>query len=98
LGEPILAAQFTDVAILTYGRLMAQESKDEETEGVKAPAEFKAGAKWKPFNEGCIAFFNPNLGMDRVPFSYAIREFTTLFLACDFYRWNGDPCWFVFYP
>jgi len=46
---------------------MAQESKDEETEGVKAPAEFKAGAKWKPF-------FNTNLGMDRVPFSYVIRE------------------------
>jgi hypothetical protein len=30
LGEPILA-QFTNAAILTYGRLMAQESKDEET-------------------------------------------------------------------
>jgi len=76
LGEPILAAQFTNAAILTYGRLMAQESKDEETEGVKAPAEFKAGAKWKPFKEGCIAFFNTNLGMDRVPFSYVIRENT----------------------
>jgi len=23
---------------------------------------------------------------------------TTRFLACDFYRWNGDPYWFVFYP
>ncbi|MFN9978827.1 MAG: hypothetical protein ACK53Y_02875, partial [bacterium] len=57
-----------------YGRLMAQESKDEETEGVKAPPEFKAGLKWKPFKEGCIAFFNTNLGMDRVTFSYIIRD------------------------
>jgi len=40
---------------------------------VKAPAEFKNRSKWKPFKEGCIAFFNTNLGMDRFPFSYVIR-------------------------
>jgi len=33
----------------------------------------KTGNKWKPFKEGCITFFNTNLGMDRVPFSYIIR-------------------------
>ncbi len=74
LGESTAAGQFTEAAIQAYGHLMAQESKDNETEGVKAPAEFKAGSKWKPFKEGCIAFFNTNLGMDRVPFSYIIRE------------------------
>jgi hypothetical protein len=51
---------------------MAQEDIDEETEGVKAPSEFKTGNKWKPFKEGCIAFFNTNLGMDQVPFSNVI--------------------------
>jgi hypothetical protein len=74
LGESTAAGQFTEAAIQAYGHLMAQESKDDETEGVKAPVEFKAGSKWKPFKEGCIAFFNTNLGMDRVPFSYIIRE------------------------
>jgi hypothetical protein len=53
---------------------MSQERKNEENEGVKAPPEFKTGHKWKPFKEGCIAFFNTNLGTDRVPFSYIIRE------------------------
>ncbi len=74
LGESIAPGLFNDQAILQYGRLMVQESKDDETEGVKAPSEFKTGHKWKPFKEGCIAFFNTNLGMDRVPFSYIIRE------------------------
>jgi len=64
---------FNDQAIIQYGHLIVQEDKDKETEGVKAPAEFKTGGKWKPFKEGCIAFFNTNLGMDQVPFSYIIR-------------------------
>jgi hypothetical protein len=73
LGESIAAGLFTDQAVTSYGRLMTQESKDEDNKGVKAPAEFKNGSKWKPFKEGCIAFFNTNLGIDRVPFSYVIR-------------------------
>jgi hypothetical protein len=72
LGESIAPNLFTDHSIISYGRLMTQEDKDEETEGVKAPSEFKTGQKWKPLKEGCIAFFNTNLGMDRVPFSYII--------------------------
>ncbi len=74
LGESIAAGQFTEATVQTYGCLMAQGNKDEETEGVKAPPEFKAGSKWKPFKEGCITFFNTNLGMDRVPFSYIIHD------------------------
>jgi len=73
LGRSIVAGLFNDQAILSYGWLVTQESKDEDTKGVKAPAEFKSGSKWKAFKEGCIAFFNTNLGMDRVPFSYVIR-------------------------
>jgi len=74
LGEPIAPRLFNDQAIIQYGCLMAQEERDKETEGVKETAEFKTGNKWKPFKEGCIAFFHTNLGMDRVPFSYIIRE------------------------
>jgi hypothetical protein len=73
LGEPIAPNLFTDQSNISYGRLMTQEDKDEETVGVKAPSEFKTGQKWKSFKEGCIAFFNTNLGMDCVPFSYVIR-------------------------
>jgi hypothetical protein len=73
LGESIAPHLFNDQAIIQYGRLMAQEDKDDETEGVKAPPEFKTGNKWKPFKEGCIAFLNTNLGTDRVPLSYIIR-------------------------
>jgi len=32
-------------ALIQYGCLMAQEDIDEETEGVKAPSEFKTGNK-----------------------------------------------------
>ncbi len=39
LGEPITPSLFNDQAILQYGRLMSQESKNEETEGFKAPPE-----------------------------------------------------------
>jgi len=67
LGESIAAGLFTDQAVTSYGRLMTQESKDEDNKGVKAPAEFKNGSKWKPFKEGCIAFFNTNLGIERIP-------------------------------
>jgi hypothetical protein len=73
LGEDISSGLFTPQAIIIYGRLMAQEDKDDEAEGVKAPTEYKTGSKGKPFKEGCIAFFNTTLGMDRVPFSYLIR-------------------------
>jgi hypothetical protein len=73
LGESIAPHLFNDQAIIQYGHLMVQEDKDKETEGVQTPAEFKTGGKWKPFKEGCIAFFNTNLGMDQVPFSYIIR-------------------------
>jgi hypothetical protein len=68
LGESIAPHLFNDQDIIQYGRLMAKEDKDEETEGIKAPAEFKTDSKWKPFKEGCITLFNTNLGMDRVPF------------------------------
>jgi hypothetical protein len=27
-----------------------------------------------------------------------IFKCTTVFFTCNFYRWNGDPCWFIFYP
>jgi hypothetical protein len=74
LGESIAPGLFNDQAVILYRQLMAQESRDEETKGVKVPSEFKTGQKWKPFKEGCIAFFNTNLGMDRVPFSYVIHE------------------------
>jgi len=73
LGEDISSGLFTPQAVINYGHLMAQEDKDDETEGVKAPTEYKTGSKWKPFKEGCIAFFNTTLRMDRVPFSYVIR-------------------------
>jgi hypothetical protein len=81
LGKDIAAGLFTQQAIINYGCLMAQEDKDEEIEGVKAPAEYKTGSKWKPFKEGCIAFFNMTLGMDHVPFSYVIHPNAAL----------GDP-------
>jgi hypothetical protein len=74
LNESIAPGLFNNQAVILYSQLMAQENRDEETEGVKAPSEFKTGQKWKPFKEGCIAFFNTNLGMDRVPFSYVICE------------------------
>jgi hypothetical protein len=73
LGESIAPSLFNDPAILQYGQLMTQQNKDNETEGVKAPSEFKTGQKWKPFEEGCIEFFNTNLGMDRVPLSDTIQ-------------------------
>jgi hypothetical protein len=68
LGEPILAAQFNDAAILTYGRLMAQESKDEETEGVKAPAELRLVQSGSRLKKGALHFLIPILVWTECPF------------------------------
>jgi hypothetical protein len=57
LNEPTDAALFNPAAIDTYGKMMAFEAKEEDTI-VKAPAEFKAGTKWKSFKEGTIAYLN----------------------------------------
>jgi hypothetical protein len=74
LGESIAPGQFNEQAVTNFGKLLAQENRDEETDGVKEPAEFKAGSKWKAFKEGSLALFNTTLGMDRVPYSYVVHD------------------------
>jgi hypothetical protein len=75
LGEPIEPALFTQAAVETYGTMMAisKESADEENI-VKAPAEYKAGSKWKAFKEGAIAYLNGVKGRHDIPLAYIIRE------------------------
>jgi len=75
LNEPIAAAYFTQAALDTYGRLMMFELQEEETStAVEAPAEFKAGSKWKPFKEGVIAYMNSVKGRHNIPLAYVIRD------------------------
>jgi len=51
------------------------ESQEEDaTTTVKAPAEFKAGSKWKPFKEGVIAYLNSVKGNHNIPLAYVIWE------------------------
>jgi hypothetical protein len=52
---------------------MAFEAKEEDTI-VKAPAEFKAGTKWKSFKEGTIAYLNSIKGTHNIPLAYVIHE------------------------
>jgi hypothetical protein len=51
--------------------LVAQE---EDSTQVKPPTEFKASPKWKPFKEGCIAYFNLIKTRSQIPLAYVIRE------------------------
>jgi hypothetical protein len=53
--------------------MMTFEAKEEDTI-VKAPAEFKAGTKWKSFKEGTIAYLNSIKGTHNIPLAYVIRE------------------------
>ncbi len=73
LNEPIDAALFNAAAIDTYSKMMTFEAKKKDTI-VKAPAEFKAGTKWKSFKEGTIAYLNSIKGMHIIPLAYVIRE------------------------
>ncbi len=75
LNEPIDPARFNQAAIDSYSRLMNFESQEEDTAAtVKAPAEFKANSKWKPFKEGVIAYLNSVKGNHNIPLAYVIRE------------------------
>jgi hypothetical protein len=73
LNEPIAAALFTQAALDQYGRLMMfEEQEDDAANTVKAPSEFKAGGKWKPFKEGTIAYMNSVKGNHNIPLAYVI--------------------------
>jgi hypothetical protein len=55
LNKEIDPGLFNAQAIKTYGKLMTYGVKEEDVV-VKPPAEFKTGSKWKPFQEGVIAY------------------------------------------
>jgi hypothetical protein len=74
LQESIHADEFTPMAAEAFAKLMAFESQEEDATTVKAPSDFKAGSKWKPFKEGVIAYLNSIRGRDQVPLAYIIRE------------------------
>jgi len=64
------------VALDTYGQLLSfKANQEEETSAqVKAPAEYKAGSKWKPFKEGAIAYFSSVKGAHNIPLAYVIQD------------------------
>jgi hypothetical protein len=64
--------EFTPIAAEAFVKPMAFETQEEETSNVRAPAKFKTGPKWKPFKEGCIAYFNSVHSQDQVPLAYII--------------------------
>jgi hypothetical protein len=75
LQEPIDAQTFTLAAAEPYGRMMAFEAQEDDTDNIiKPPAEYKTGSKWKPFKEGIIAYLNSMKGTHSIPLAYIIRE------------------------
>jgi hypothetical protein len=75
LNEPIDPTRFNQAALDSYGKLMTFELQEDDTSTtVKAPAEFKAGSKWKPFKEGVIAYMNSVKGSHNILLAYVIHE------------------------
>lgn len=56
---------------------MTYESQKEDQSKFKAPNEFKAGSKWKPFKEGAVAYFNSIWGWHNIPLAYVMCEADT---------------------
>ncbi len=49
LGESIAPAQFNEQAVTNFGKLLAQENRDEETDGVKEPHGIQSWFKMESF-------------------------------------------------
>ncbi len=73
LNEALTPALFDQVALDTYGSMMALSTQEEELV-VKPPGEFKKDTKWKSFKEGSIAYLNAVKGKYSIPLAYVIRE------------------------